>query len=631
MADKGIDFLKQRYDLHKTPEVKAAARRTQARIGEPIPESSSSQVQNYLDRFTEIVGRTDPNKQMRGIEALKRTLSNKVVIKPDDVPESTFLLEQRIAREQGRGSIEITDEYKREKTNQIITNQTRSLNNWIDYLAYDGALYPDWAKYWTLRSVTEMGKFEKVSQDDGKETARFSKRTKETTASFPTINPRALAMSIGVMRSKLVEKQNPKTERQPIKNVSIKLNDADFQNLLSSESFAKFYTQFIIEIPEYSTEGLQETRGKWVTYPQYSEPTQLVESLKGHPLEWCTADLDTARTHLQGGDFYVYYSINEKGEAVIPRLAIRMDGAQIAEDPRGIAPNQNLDPYIGDVLEKRLKEFGAEGEVYKKKSSDMKRVTAVDNKIKAKEPLEKEDLIFLYEIDASIEGFGYQRDPRVDELRANRNPKEDAPIIFDCRPDQIAWKQEEIDEDTKAYVGPLFSGIFHQVHGLDHIYTTFPEGKIRFQNVTVGGKSPQELQEELIGGNFKISDYAKSLMASKDFHTFSDPETISTVRLKVRDLGLTGRPTTDQLYTRAQELGLELCPAEIGPHLRIAYKDQPMDEWLHIGMKQIADSDGSPNVFYLERDGREMLVGGALMEPGDTLDPRHEFVFSIRK
>ena len=117
----------------------------------------------------------------------------------------------------------------------------------------------------------------------------------------------------------------------------------------SSESFSKLYTQFLIELPAYSAEGLQETRGEWKLYPQVSDPQPLVDSLEGYPLEWCTANVDTASSQLQGGDFYVYYSIDHLGEANIPRVAIRMDGNNIAE-VRGITANQNLDPYIGEVV-----------------------------------------------------------------------------------------------------------------------------------------------------------------------------------------------------------------------------------------------------------------------------------------
>lgn len=628
MAQEGTRFLKQKYDLHNAPEVKTAAKRTEGRTGERVPQYPDSQIQNYLDRFNELIVRADPDERRRGVEALKRSLHDKVVIKPSDVPESTFLLEQRLARDDGHGDVEITDDYRKKKIDQIISNQTLSLDKWIDYLASGEAQYPDWAKYWTLRSVVEMGKYVKEVDRQEKEVSGFNKRDKDTTASFPTLNPRALAMTIGVVRSRLAESQKPKAERQSIENRSKVLGDEDFQNLLASENFAKIYTQFLIELPEYSTEGLQETRGKWVTYAQGSDPKPLVDSLAGYPLEWCTADLDTARDQLADGDFHVYYSINEQGEAVIPRLAIRMMGGHIGEDPRGIAPKQNLDPYIGDVLEKRLKDFGQEGERYKKKSSDMKRVTAIENSVKAGVPLNRDELKFLYELDSRIEGFGREDDPRINELRKARNPKEDAPNVFDCRPDQIAYRQEDISENTKAFIGPLFSGIFNNHSTLDHIYTSFPEGKIRFQNLTIGGKTSQELQDALADPNFKITDDARSHLSNNEFHTLKLPENITTVRLKARDLGFTGTPKIDQVYARAQQLGLELCPAETGPHMRLIHKDQPVGEWLNIGMKHLADY---PRVFSLGRLPNGLWLHYSWPMPSTDSHPEYEFIFALPK
>lgn len=215
------------------------------------------------------------------------------------------------------------------------------MDKWVDYLVSDEAPYPMWAKYWAFRSVVKMGKLEKT--EDGK--ARFASRDKNTVASFPVFNPRALANTIGAMSARLEEKGKPKGE-QTTENLSTTLTDEEYQKLLSTEDFSQLYGQFLSEIPEYSTQGPEETREKWIKYNQRSDPTPLVKSLEGHPLERCTTDLNTARTQLEGGDFYVYYSFDSAGNPTIPRLAIRMKGARIAEPPRGIAPKQNLDPSI---------------------------------------------------------------------------------------------------------------------------------------------------------------------------------------------------------------------------------------------------------------------------------------------
>jgi hypothetical protein len=109
-------------------------------------------------------------------------LHDKFVIKPEAIPESVFLLEQRIARELGRGMVEITDEFKKQKTTEIIDAQKQSLDRWIDYFASPDAQYPDWFKYVAMRSVLGMGKFKKEQDPNGKERGFFQKRTTDTVA-----------------------------------------------------------------------------------------------------------------------------------------------------------------------------------------------------------------------------------------------------------------------------------------------------------------------------------------------------------------------------------------------------------------------------------------------------------------
>lgn len=81
-------LLKQKYDFHKAPEVTAAARRTEARTGERVPQNPLDHIQNYLNRFREITDREDPQQRERGMEAIKRLLHSKYIIKPDEIPES---------------------------------------------------------------------------------------------------------------------------------------------------------------------------------------------------------------------------------------------------------------------------------------------------------------------------------------------------------------------------------------------------------------------------------------------------------------------------------------------------------------------------------------------------------------
>jgi hypothetical protein len=180
----------------------------------------------------------------------------------------------------------------------------------------------------------------------------------------------------------------------------------------------------------------------------------------------------------------------------------------------------------------------------------------------------------------------------------------------------------QINENTKAYVGQLEPGIFQKLpENLEHVYTSFPEKKIRRENIEIGGKSAEQLISEMEVAGINISDYAKSMLNNREFVPGKNPEEATLIRLTVADLGFKSSATTDQIYERAQNLGLELCPADTGPNYRLKYRNQPLNEWIYMGMKQITDSDGRPNVFRLARHDDGLWLRGHWARPDNEWDP----------
>ncbi|MCL5407441.1 MAG: hypothetical protein M1429_03025 [Patescibacteria group bacterium] len=619
----GPDFLKQKYDLHNSPEVEKAARRSEIRTGEKIPQDTDSQIQNYLDRFKEVTERRNPEERDRLLSALKNILMDKFVTKYEEIPDSYWQFQEKVLRERGQAGdwSNATDEQKevvkKETADALISDQEASLEQWVDYFSSEDSNYmPDYLKYWVFRSVINLAEYDK----DKKE---FSKRSRGTVKEFPDINQEALAYVSDAMQEKLAGKPHEfEYDIQPDEQQK-------FQQNLAHENFAKLYgwaMELINPIPEHL---LPVTEGKWVKFEQGSDYKPLSQSIRGRGTGWCTAGENTAKKQLEGGDFYVYYSNDDEKNPVMPRIAIRMEEGKIAE-VRGIAYKQNLDPYMNDVLMGKLEEFPDKNQ-YLKKDHDMQMLTEIESKIKTGDELTKDDLIFLYEVDSKIEGFGYQRDPRIEELRGKRDPKVDAPIVFECSPEEIAWSQTEIRNDTKAYVGPLFPGIFTKLSNFEHIYTSFPEGKIRQSELEIGGKTAAELENELKEKKININSYAKDMLHSPDFTTLANSEQIDLVRLKVRDLGFTQNPTTDQIYARAEELGLELCPAEVGPYQRLKDEDQPLGDYYSIAMKQITDRYGYPRVFDLYCIEGGLWLADSWARPADKWGPVRGLMFRLRK
>lgn len=613
-------ILKKKYDLHRAPEVKFAANRHQSRTGERASQDPLARIQNYLNRFHEITDREDPKDREHGIDAIKRLFYRKYVIKPDEIPESYWENQKRIIRERGQGAdLEQVDfeELKRQNTEAVIADQKSSLDKWIDYLSSPDAPYSDGLKYFTLRSVLNMGEYDK-------EKKMYPQRSKGTTKPFPDLNREALSYVLDTVEKKY-------KGQQVDLSVLETQEKEQFERLLAGENFAKLYAFAIEKVTPADAKGLANNQGQWVKYNQGSDHMPLVASLQGHGTGWCTAGESTAATQLKGGDFYVYYSFDNEGIVKIPRAAIRMEEGHIAE-VRGIASEQNLDSYIAPVVEEKLKEF-PDGDLYQKKVADMKHITAIEHKVQKGEALEPTDLVFLYEIDSPIQGFGYEKDPRIEEARSQRNPEEDMPVVFGCDRSQIARAASQINVGTRAYVGKLTPGIFDTLseHHIEHVYTSFPEGKIRRQAIEIGGKAKGQLQTELKQAGINVSSYVEDMLKSSDFTTLPKPQIYDTLRLRVSDLGLSDFSTTDQVYKRAEELGLELCPAEVGPNYRLKYADQPLGEWFYIGMKQIADRRGNPHVFGLERFTDGLWLSDGFAGPGSGWDPGAEFVFGLRK
>lgn len=609
------NFLPEKYaDLPGSKPVERAVDRS-IRGGNKGPSSKEERVDAYMDRLERI---TDDE---RGFELLKYKVLNRFTINTEDeeslarIAEGLYESEKKIAIEQGRGA----DVQRFESSHDVISHykpliqekaeiQRRTLTSWLDYLQENDAKQPMWFRYYVVRSLEKMGTLDK-------EKGTYSKRTPRTVAAFPELNSEAL----GWVYKRVSEGMDPSEELAPEKQAAL-------EKALKGKDFAKLYAFAQIETAgRLNRESLE---GEWRKYDQGSDFTILEGDLKGKGTGWCTAE-GSAQSQLENGDFYVYYTKGEGGEPTEPRVAIRMEGDHVAE-VRGVNQRQELEPELVDVAQAQYHNLPG-GEAYDKKAADMKHVTLLAHK-KAQDLLfTKEDLTFLYELDAPIEGFGYEKDPRVAELRKTRNPEEDAPVVFECAPEEIAHSVDEITPNTKAYIGKFEPGIFDKLQNIEHVYTSFPEGRIQLLDLEIGGKSKRDLEQEMKDQGINIGGYAQSMLDSRDFKTLSKPEQRKLVRLQVKDLGFTNYPTTTELYAKAEQLGLELCQPEVGPQYRLNYKNQPLGEWVYVGMKPIAGSGGRPGVFDVGHGEGGLWLDYRWTEPDYEWGLGGRIVFSLRK
>ena len=323
---------------------------------------------------------------------------------------------------------------KEKMLNQVREDQKSTLDLWIDYFMSEDAMYPTWFKVYAFKGMLGLSTFDKEKQE-------FGKRTAKTTAPFIDLNMEALSKVYDILKSEVGENN---------------LTDEEIEILSKGESFKKLYTYYLTN-QDSKTINNDETEGIWIKYNMGSDYIPLWESLQGKNTGWCTAGKETAKTQLAGGDFYVYYTKDENGEYKNPRIAIRMDGTNKIGEVRGTSKNQNLESNMEPILDKKLEEF-PDKDKYKKKVHDMNLLTLIEEKQKNNLELSLDDLKFLYEVDSRIEGFGYQKDPRIKEIISKRDKRKDIVFAYGVNEDEVAFSKEEWEENKdriKVYYGNL--------------------------------------------------------------------------------------------------------------------------------------------------------------------------------
>ena len=458
MRNAWLDMISKVYsNLHNSDRVLKASN---------VSDKKRERLLKYFERLEELHNKVSETKSVNGEKLLKSFYYDLYVIKPENIPDAYFQNQVRLARERGYGNIELTEEDKRRMTEEVIDDQKKSLDKWIEYFLYDeeSKSYEMWEKYWVFQGLQNLGKYDK-------ETSKFSKRDKTTVYPFPPVEREYIFTTLKLMEDFLKDKKG----------------EEDIKQALSTGNFKLLYEYVIKQSFLKGEHQSNSTDGKWIKYEQGSDYNILRDSLQGYYTGWCTAAGENfAKDQLAGGDFYVYYSLDKNGEAKVPRIAIRMDGKDKIGEIRGIADNQNMEPEMMSILEEKLKEF-PDRDKYLKKENDMKLLTLIDKKVNNNIELNVDELKFLYEIDSKITGFGYRKDPRIEEIKRKRNERRDYSLIYNVKEEEVALSIQEWlnnPEKFKALPGSI-----------DSLYLTSAEGLVL----------PQ-----LVGGNIELRSLASA-------------------------------------------------------------------------------------------------------------------------
>jgi hypothetical protein len=419
------DFLRQ-YRVQDKPEAKAAAQRKDAREGSSgVFDNISQRIGSYLERLQDIFLHPDPVIRSRRVAfSKKQSLYPSFIIddNPQNFPESYFANKIASKKELGEHDFSFTEEERREEIRKVIEIQKISLDGWINYLSGNDCHYPDDIKYFVMQGVLQLGKLDT-------EKYSFGKRGARSIMPFTPIDREALSVVMGALDAFHHQKDTLSSYPQNLREI-----------IQKGGRFGDMYALVMRDL-DTKTKNKEDllfiTDGAWRTFEQGSDPQILVNSLADKRSNLCIADIGSATSELEKGTVHIYFSNDHAGVPTNPRIAMTVSDGEVTEVRGTYNTSEDFDPNIlgTDKLQKRMEGF-SNGASYLAKEKAMKKLTeiynksfCIDKKTGAKTPfhaaLSEDDMRFLYEIDAQIEGFGYDRDPRIQEIIEQRDIKTD--------------------------------------------------------------------------------------------------------------------------------------------------------------------------------------------------------------
>jgi hypothetical protein len=146
-----------------------------------------------------------------------------------------------------------------------------------------------------------------------------------------------------------------------------------------------------------------------------------------------------------------------------------------------------------------------------------------------------------------------------------------------------------------------------------------------------GFQTADDFRKEVMKARMKIADWANDTLGKPAFTVAESVMEVELIVASVAVLGFRDGATRKDIYVRAEELGLHLCPPEVGPQLRLQYTDQPKGEVLVIAMEPITGSYCDLRMFSVEHCDGVLWLDALYGDPNIVWRGSCQFIFLRRK
>lgn len=125
-----------------------------------------------------------------------------------------------------------------------------------------------------------------------------------------------------------------------------------------------------------------------------------------------------------------------------------------------------------------------------------------------------------------------------------------------------------------------------------------------------------------------VGDSAAAALARPAFTVSGTRTAVELLTVSAADLGFKGDTVSlRQIYELAQQLGFGLAAPEIAPQLRLQYLDQPVGEFLIIGMRPIRTWTGEEVILTVANGGAGLILIGQDGRADAEIPVTSRFVF----
>ncbi|WP_426615343.1 hypothetical protein [Bradyrhizobium sp. McL0616] len=133
-----------------------------------------------------------------------------------------------------------------------------------------------------------------------------------------------------------------------------------------------------------------------------------------------------------------------------------------------------------------------------------------------------------------------------------------------------------------------------------------------WKTITVGNFANSfALINALDAAGCSIGDSAGEILARPAFTLSAKKIDVQLFLVSAAELGFQDDTASlADIYARAQQLGFGLATAEVAPQLRLQYFEQPIGEFLIIGMEPIKTWKGEPVILNVANGGAGLIIIG---------------------